>query len=107
VFGRYPQRALAHPGHQDRHRLLDGCGDVALVGEAPPDLGDHRRRVHPALAHRRERQAGVDVLVAHVSRPDAQLEPPAGEQVQGGGLAGEQGRVPEVGVEHVGAQAHP
>jgi hypothetical protein len=56
---------------------------------------------------RRERQAGVVVLALHVAGAEAELEPAAGERVEGRDLAREQRRVPEVGVEHVGPQAQP
>jgi hypothetical protein len=79
VLGRDPQRALAHPRDQHRDRPLNRRRNVGLLGKPAPHLREHGRRVHPALVHRRERQPGVDVLVAHVTCADSQLDPAAGQ----------------------------
>ena len=84
-----------------------GAGTWSPRAEAAPHLDEQRLRLgHPARV-RRERQAGVVVLALHVAGTEAELEPAVGERVDRRDLAGEQRRVPEVGVEDVGAQAQP
>ncbi len=81
---------LAHEGDGfSRQHALD---DAHRFGES---RHAHRRKV--------ERDTRFVVFGFHVARADAEFEAPAGEQVDRGGLAREQHRVPEVVVHHEAA----
>jgi hypothetical protein len=56
---------------------------------------------------RRERQADRLVLGRLVPHPQAQVDPTAGDRVQGGDVPGQQAGVPEAVVQHVRAQPDP
>ena len=74
-------------------------GHLVAVEQAAHDLDRFR---HPLLTDTRRVERGADrgVLGVGMAGSDAELEPPAGDVVDRGGLAGEMNGVPEVVVEH-------
>ncbi len=85
--------------------MLDWCGLVPVGVEPPTRFQEQILEVLHPLRGRKPRDRSVVVLALHVSSAQPQLRPAAGEQVQGGHLAGQQCGVPEAGVEHVRPQA--
>ena len=83
------------------------CERHLLAVEQPPQ--QVRRFLEPRDAHRSriEPEPDLGVLGRRVPRSQAELEPAVGQQVDGRGFAREQRRMPEVVVQHEGADVQP
>jgi hypothetical protein len=80
---------------------------VTIPGEQAAQLADRGRQRVRASAQRFPGDTGLVELPFHVSRPQADLEPAAGEDVRGRDLPGQQRRVPERCVDHQRADPQP
>ncbi len=80
---------------------------LEVGGEEPLQLGDRGGQLVGAGAERFPVDARLIELPLHVAGAEADLQPPASEDVGGGHLAGQQRRVPERDVEHQCAHPQP
>ena len=104
---RHPDRRMRLLFRRRLHHDVLEIPELAVVREAlvaGPRLQDHGERFLEALVGLRDRNAEAGKLVVPIALADAELEPPVREQVNGGGLLGEQHRVVPRQHQHRGAE---